>query len=63
MPSSRRSRSPEHGIAALVWNVSGKSELALIELATGKPLPAPPLPRELIASAGRSRRTVSGSPR
>lgn len=38
----------DHGVAALVWNVGGKSELALIELATGKPLPAPPPPRELM---------------
>ncbi len=45
----------EHGVAALIWNVSGRSELALIELATGKPLPAPPLPRELMLGATFSR--------
>ena len=38
----------EHGVAALVWSVAGRSELALLELATGKPLPAPPLPREVL---------------
>ena len=38
----------EHGVAALVWNVGGKSELQLYDLATGKPVPTPPLPRELL---------------
>ena len=38
----------DHGVAALIWNVGGKSELQLVDLATGKPLPAPALPRELM---------------
>jgi dipeptidyl aminopeptidase/acylaminoacyl peptidase len=45
----------EHGVAALVWNVGGKSELALLELATGRPLPAPPLPREVLSKPAFSR--------
>jgi dipeptidyl aminopeptidase/acylaminoacyl peptidase len=33
--------------AALIWNVSGKSELAFVDLATGKSSPGPRLPAEL----------------
>jgi dipeptidyl aminopeptidase/acylaminoacyl peptidase len=35
-------------IAALVWNVAGRNEIALIELATLKPLPSPKLPIEIV---------------
>jgi dipeptidyl aminopeptidase/acylaminoacyl peptidase len=38
----------DHGVAALVWNAGGKSELELFDLASSKPLPTPPLPRELL---------------
>jgi dipeptidyl aminopeptidase/acylaminoacyl peptidase len=41
----------DHGVAALIWNVGGKSELQLIDLATGKSLPAPAVPRELMFTA------------
>jgi dipeptidyl aminopeptidase/acylaminoacyl peptidase len=32
--------------AALIWNVSGRSELALVDLATGRSIPGPALPAE-----------------
>jgi len=37
--------------AALSWNVSGKSELAFIDLATGKTRPGPRLPAEICVDA------------
>lgn len=35
--------------AALVWNVAGRSELAFVDLATGKSTPGPALPAEIAA--------------
>ncbi len=37
-------------LAALIWNISGRSELALIDLASGKLVAAPQLPAEVIYS-------------
>ena len=54
-------------LAALVWNVKGRSELSLYDLANRKPLPAPKLPGELAGTMVFSRDgkrlavTVSGS--
>lgn len=42
-------------VAALIWNVAGRSELELLDLATGEPLPTPALPAELAGSATFSR--------
>ncbi len=33
--------------AALLWNVAGRSELALVDLATGGATPGPALPAEI----------------
>lgn len=41
----------EGTIAALVWNVAGRSELAFVELATGSITAGPALPLEIIASS------------
>ena len=52
--------------AALVWSVAGRSELALVDLATGTMTPGPPLPAEVAGdptSSGDGTRvalTVSG---
>ena len=35
-------------MAALIWNAAGRSELELLDLATRRRLPAPPLPGEVI---------------
>ena len=36
--------------AALVWNVAGRSELAFVDLATGRSRPGPALPSEIVSS-------------
>jgi dipeptidyl aminopeptidase/acylaminoacyl peptidase len=36
--------------AALVWNVAGRSELAFLDLATGRSRPGPALPSEILSS-------------
>lgn len=41
--------------AALLWNVAGQSELAFVDLATGKSTPGPKLPRELASGIEYSR--------
>lgn len=42
------SLSKDGQVAALVWNVAGRSEVALIDLATLQPLPSPQLPVEIV---------------
>ncbi|MBX3082029.1 MAG: S9 family peptidase [Anaerolineae bacterium] len=42
------SLSKDGQVAALVWNVAGRSEVALIDLATLHPLPSPQLPVEIV---------------
>jgi dipeptidyl aminopeptidase/acylaminoacyl peptidase len=38
----------DHGkLAALIWNVAGRSELAFVDLATGRSTPGPALPAEV----------------
>jgi dipeptidyl aminopeptidase/acylaminoacyl peptidase len=41
--------------AALVWNVAGRSELELLDLVTGEPLPTPELPAEIAGAPTFSR--------
>lgn len=36
-------------VAALVWNVAGRSELAFVDLATGRSRPGPALPSEIVS--------------
>ncbi|WP_329429949.1 alpha/beta fold hydrolase [Streptosporangium sp. NBC_01495] len=42
--------SADGGLAVLVWNDSGRSELEVIELDTGETRPLPPLPAEVVSS-------------
>jgi dipeptidyl aminopeptidase/acylaminoacyl peptidase len=37
--------------AALAWNAGGRSEIAFLDLATGKARPGPPLPAEILGGA------------
>ena len=55
--------------AALVWNVGGRSELAFLDLATGKETPGPKLPGDLVggldfsADGSQLALTIAGSTR
>jgi dipeptidyl aminopeptidase/acylaminoacyl peptidase len=42
-------------LAALVWNVAGRSDLELFDLATNKLLPAPALPAEIVSGLSFSK--------
>ena len=58
---------PQATVAALAWNVRGRSELELFDTEAGKTLPAPKLPGEIASTAAFSRdgkrlaTTVSGA--
>jgi len=47
--------SEDGATAALVWNVAGKSELAFLDLASGKSSPGPALPAEVVGGLEFSR--------
>ncbi len=47
--------SDDGATAALVWNVAGRSELAFLDLASGRSTPGPPLPAEVVGGLAFSR--------